>query len=123
MSELLKHAIPGYGLHALYRSVTSDDPFPIKVRDSVLASTSLGFHYILTTHHASKMMAHRIGTHGHSSHRTHGWGITRQLIKATPVVATTAIAIGVESLAIEEIVSNESVPTSDKIRMLQGISY
>ncbi len=107
MSELLKHAIPGYGLYAMRESIHSDDPFAIKVRDATLASTSLGIHYIFTTHHASKMMAHRIGAQSYSSHRTHGWGATRTLIKSAPVVLPGIAAVAAQTALVEEFIEPE----------------
>ena len=103
MSEILKHAIPGYGAYALYETVTGDSPFPIKVRSAVLASTSLGFHYILTTEASIKLMEHSIRTKGFSSHRTHGWGVTRNVIRATPVALVGAAIVGGSMLAANAI--------------------
>ena len=102
MSELLKHAIPGYGLYAMREAIHSDEPFAIKVRDVSLASTSLGMHYIFTTHHASKMMAHRIGAHSYSSHRTHGWSTTRTLIKSAPVVLPAIFTVAAQTNLAEK---------------------
>jgi len=107
MSELLKHAIPGYGLYAMHKSIHSDEPFAIKARTAALASTSLGLHYIFTTHHASKMMAHRIGAHSYSSHRTHGWAATRTLIQTAPVVIPAVAAIAGQTALVEEFIEPE----------------
>ena len=107
MSELLKHAIPGYGAYSLYESISSDDPFPIKVRNTVMASTTLAFHYLIFTHHGSKMMAHRIGAHSYSSHKTHGWHATRNLIKAAPVVIPVVTAVAAQAALAEEFIQPE----------------
>ncbi len=109
MTEIWKHAIPGYGALHLYETITGDAPFPIKVRDAVLASTSLGFHYILTTHASIKLMEHSIRTKGYSSHRTHGWGATRRMINATPTVLGTTALVAGSVLGASAIVDQYSV--------------
>lgn len=107
MTEILKHAVPGYGVYSLYESISSDDPFPIKVRDTVLASTTLAFHYLILTHHGSQMMAHRIGSHSYSSHKTHGWHAARNLIKSAPVVIPAVAAVAAQTALAEEFMEPE----------------
>lgn len=86
-----KHAIPGYGFKALYDSITSDDPFAIKVRDAAIAGATLGFHTLFGTATALSRMDHQIATRGYYAGRTHGWGAIRHMIKASPAIAAITL--------------------------------
>ena len=57
-----KHLIPGYSLYKAYESIHSDEPFAIKVRDSLLATSVSFAHLVIATEHALKIQAATGGT-------------------------------------------------------------
>ena len=90
MSALI-HAIPGGGIISAYQIAKSDEPFLIKARGVAIGSASSSFHFLVGTHHASKILAaNPTGYKGTAK----GWGSVRALA-TNPYIATTAAVIGI----------------------------
>ena len=49
--------------------------------------------------------------------------LARPLVVPAALVTTAVLSTDIEIVVLDEIVSTESVPTSDKIRFMQGVSY
>jgi len=48
--------------------------------------------------------------------------LLRPLVVPTVIATTAAVSTDIEIVLLDEIVSSDSVPTSDKIRFMQGVS-
>jgi len=49
--------------------------------------------------------------------------LVRPAVVPAAIVTTAVVSTDIEMVLLDEIVSTESVPTSDKIRFIQGVSY
>lgn len=49
--------------------------------------------------------------------------LVRPLVVPAALVTTAVLSTDIEIVVLDEIVSTESVPASDKIRFMQGLSY
>jgi len=49
--------------------------------------------------------------------------LLRPAVVPASIAVVAAVSVDVETVLLNEIVSSESVPTSDKIRFMQGVSY
>ena len=91
-----KHLIPGYSIYHAQQTASSDAPFAIKVRDSVMASTITAFHFTTATHHAQKIMNITRSTKGPLARN---WMALSRVIPAL-FTAGGAAVVGVGALVI-----------------------
>ncbi len=117
----LYHLIPGYSLYDMYGTVRSDEPFEDKVRSATMAGLVTGAHFLNATHHGLKIQALTLSS---PAGLTRSWARIAT-IASSPVsvpVVTAVLTVPIETVLLSEIVESD-VPTADKIRMLQGVSY
>lgn len=93
LSESILHVVPLYGLYHAQKTLRSDAPFAIKVRDATMGTSITALHLIFATEHALKIQA---ATGSASGGLARHWMMWQRVIPAT---LSAPAAVGVQGVA------------------------
>ncbi len=99
MLDSLLHVIPGYSLYHAQKTIRSDVPFAIKVRDATMASAISGFHFIVATEHALKIQA---ATGSAPGGLARSWMTWQRVLPALASVPGAILGIGIGAVMLGE---------------------
>mgnify|MGYP000196028576 CR=1 FL=1 len=98
VSEALLHLVPGYGLYHAQKTLRSDAPFAVKVRDATMGTTITGLHLIFATEHALKIQA---ATGSASGGLARNWMMWQRVLPAVASVPTVVVAQAVAATVVQ----------------------